>query len=127
MCLDLRKFFTWAQVTRKRCQITNFLRLSHIYYALCILSYLLYVLSIIYINSLHEKIKAGCGILAFQRFKSGGAAAFTNDGLGAGEDGGFNGGPAEPNGGYEDGQYNQPPFSGGGQSGSTAEPTSDRF
>jgi len=62
---------------------------------------------------------AGCGILAFQRFKSGGSAAFTNDGLGTGEDGGANGGPAEAYGGYEDGggQYNQPPFSGGGQSG----------
>ncbi len=78
---------------------------------------------------MHVKIKAGCGILAFQRFKSGGSAAFTNDGLGAGEDGGANGGPAEAYGGYEDGggQYNQPPFSGGGQSGSTAETTSDRF
>jgi len=56
---------------------------------------------------------AGCGILAFQRFKSGSSAAFTADGFGTGED--ANGMPAEY--GYDDGQYNQPPFSGGGQSG----------
>ena len=58
------------------------------------------------------KMKAGCAILAFQRFKSGSSAAFTTD-LGTGED--ANGMPADF--GYDDGQYNQPPFSGGGQSG----------
>ena len=68
-------------------------------------------------------IKAGCGILAFQRFKSGGSAAFTT--AETGEEAGT-GVPAEY--GYDDGQYNQPPFSGGGQSGSTEPPsTSDRF
>jgi len=59
---------------------------------------------------------AGCGILAFQRFKSGSSAAFTTD-LGTGEE--ANGVPGEF--GYDDGQYNQPPFSGGGQSGIEAD------
>jgi len=52
---------------------------------------------------------AGCGILAFQRFKTGSASAFT-DGIG-GEDTAV---PAEAGQYYDEtGQYNQAPFSGG--------------
>lgn len=54
---------------------------------------------------------AGCGILAFQRFKAGGTTAF-NDGLNTGEDGAV---PQEGQYGYD--EYNQAPFSQGGQTG----------
>jgi len=59
---------------------------------------------------------AGCGILAFQRYKSGSASAF-NDGMGATEEGAIP--PEGTYNGYDDGsgQYTQAPFTAGQQSG----------
>jgi len=56
---------------------------------------------------------AGCGILAFQRFKSGADTAF-NDGMNVGEDGAV---PPEGQYGYD--EYGQTPFT--GQSGTEAD------
>ena len=57
----------------------------------------------------------GCAVLAFQRFKAGGQAAFTE---GIPEDG------TMPDGQYQtytatDGQYAEPPFNGGEQQGTS--------
>ena len=63
------------------------------------------------------ELKAGCAILAFQRFKAGSDSAFTDHGIG-GEDT-----AVPPDGQFydqENGQYSQAPFSGGeGQQGIT--------
>jgi len=57
----------------------------------------------------------GCAILAFQRFKSGGQAAFTEN---ITEDGGMPAdGQYQTYGGANDGQYADPPFNGGEQQG----------
>lgn len=62
--------------------------------------------------------KAGCGILAFQRFKAGSDTAF-NDGLGGGGEDGGAAVPPDGTYGYDDGQYGQAPFT--GQTGTEAD------